>query len=54
MRTGQAAIISVIIALGMAGAALSGPAIAVATGQAPIVHVQAGSSAASPQTLYHA
>jgi hypothetical protein len=55
MRIGRATIIPAIIALGITGAALSGPAIAVATAQLPAaVHVLASSSADAPQTLYHA
>jgi hypothetical protein len=54
MRTGRAIIVSVILALGVAGSTLASPAMFVAAGHAPSVHVQATASSVSPSVLYHA
>jgi hypothetical protein len=53
MRIRRALIIPVILALGVAGSALSGSAMAVATGHTPSVHVQAAAASAHPGIYYH-
>jgi hypothetical protein len=54
MRIGQK-IIPAILALGVAGTALSGSAIVVVAGQAQVAQVQAsGSSSDNPSTIYQA
>jgi hypothetical protein len=53
MRVGRAIIIPAILALGVAGSALSGAGIAVAAGHAPSAHVQAVAASAAPATFYH-
>ncbi len=53
MRIGRAIIIPAILALGVAGSALSSSAIAVASVNAPGVHVQVSAASAGPQTFYH-
>ena len=54
MRIRRALIIPAILALGVAGSALSGSAMAVATGHASGVHVQAAAVAsAHPGIYYH-
>jgi hypothetical protein len=51
MRIRRALIIPAIFALGLAGSALSGSAMAVAAGHAPSVQVAAASG--HPHTYYH-
>lgn len=52
MRIGQA-IIPAILALGVAGTALSGATVAVVAGQAQVAQVQAsGSPSDNPLTIY--
>jgi hypothetical protein len=53
MRIGRALIIPAVLALGVAGSLLSGPAIVAAAGHAPSAHVQAAASSATPKVLYH-
>ena len=53
MRIGRSIIIPAILALGVAGAALSASALPASAGQAPSVHVQATASSVSPATHYH-
>jgi hypothetical protein len=52
MRIRRALIIPAILALGVAGSALSGSAMAAAAAHSPSVHVQAVASA-NPNTYYH-
>jgi hypothetical protein len=54
MRIRRVLIIPVILALGVAGSALSGSAMAMAAGHAPSVHVQATVASGHPNTYYHA
>jgi hypothetical protein len=53
MRTGRAIIVSVFLALGVAGSTLASPAMFLAAGHNPGVHVQATASSVSPSILYH-
>jgi hypothetical protein len=54
MRTGRVLIVSFFLALGVAGSALASPAVFLAAGHAPSVHVQAAASSVSPSIYYHA
>jgi hypothetical protein len=54
MRTGRAIIVSVILALGVAGSTLATPAMFPAAGHAPSVHVQTTASSVIPSVYYHA
>jgi hypothetical protein len=53
MRIRRALIIPAIFALGLAGSALSGSAMAVAAGHAPSVQVQVAGASGHPHTYYH-
>lgn len=53
MRIRRALIILAILALGVAGSALPGSAMAVAAGHAPSVHVQVVAASGHPNTYYH-
>jgi hypothetical protein len=53
MRIRRVLIIPAILALGVAGSALSGSAMAVAAGHAPSVHVQVAVASGHPNTYYH-
>jgi hypothetical protein len=53
MRIGRAILIPTVLALGVAGSLLSGPAMAVAAGHAPSAHVQAAAASASSKMVYH-
>lgn len=48
MRKGRTIIASVFLALGLAGTIMSGPAVSVVAGHAPVVH-----SSVSHHVLYH-
>jgi hypothetical protein len=52
MRIGRTIIIPAILALGVAGSALSGSAMSTASGHAPTAHVLA--AGATPGIYYHA
>jgi hypothetical protein len=54
MRIGRAIIFPAILALGVAGSALSGPAMSAAVGHAPSAHVQAVGVSPNPSIYYHA
>ena len=53
MRIRRALIIPAILALGVAGPAFSGSAMAVAAGHAPSVQVQVAAASGHPDTYYH-
>jgi hypothetical protein len=53
MRIRRALIIPAILALGVAGLALPGSAMAVAAGHAPTVHMQVAVASGNPHTYYH-
>jgi len=52
MRKGRTIIASAFLALGLAGAILSGPAVSVVAAHAPAAHVHTTAST-SPHVLYH-
>ncbi len=52
MRIGRAIIIPAILALGMAGSVLSGPAMSAAAVHAPSVHGQVAAVSIRPDILY--
>jgi len=53
MRIRRVLIIPTILALGVAGSALSGSAMAATAGHAPVAHVQAAATSAKPKMLFH-
>jgi hypothetical protein len=53
MRIGRAVIISIILALGVAGSVITGSAMSFAAGHVASVHVQTSAASASPGMLYH-
>jgi len=54
MRIGRALIIPAILALGVVGSMLTGPAMSAAAGHEASVHVQATAASASLDVFYHA
>lgn len=52
MRVGRSLIIPTILALGVAGSLLTGPAMAAAAGHGASAHVQAAAAPASPYMYY--
>jgi hypothetical protein len=53
MRIGRPLIVPAILALGVAGSLLTGPAMPAAAGHDAGAHVQAFAVSWSPDTLYH-
>lgn len=53
MRIGRAIIIPAIVALGVTGSILIGPATPIAVGHAPAAHVLTDPSAGIPYIYYH-
>jgi hypothetical protein len=53
MHVGRAIIIPAILALGVAGSLLSGPAMSATAVNAASVHVHAVAAPANPKTVYH-
>jgi len=53
MRIGRSLILPAIVALGVAGSAAAGVAIAVPATHASSVQVRAAGTAANPQMFYH-
>lgn len=53
MRIGRAIIVPAILALGVAGSLLTGPALSAAAGHEASLHLPAVAIAASPNTLFH-
>jgi hypothetical protein len=53
MRIRRALIIPVILALGVAGSAMSGSAMAMAAGHAPSAQVQAAAASGQHKIYYH-
>ncbi len=53
MRIGRAIIIPAIVALGVAGSALSGSVVSAAAGHTASVHVQASAPSVTPYMVYH-
>jgi hypothetical protein len=53
MRIGRAIIIPAMLALGVAGSLLTGPAMSAAAGHDTSAHLPAAAVCASPNTLYH-
>jgi hypothetical protein len=53
MHIGRVIIIPAILALGVAGSALTGSAVSAAAAPAPSVHVQAAAPSVSTDIFYH-
>lgn len=53
MRIGRSIIIPAVLALGVAGAVLSGPGIAMAASAPPTVHVATSAISSTPGLYYH-